>query len=174
MNVFNWLKPSTPAPKSDSEHVFDVAEQDFAKDVMEASMTQPIIVDFWAPWCGPCKDLGPAIEGAVDAAGGAVKLAKVNIDENQQLAAQLRIQSIPMVYAFYQGQPVDGFQGNVPPSQVQAFVQKIAGLGGGVPGQISEEQLNAALAQGGKCWLLVKLLRSAPGRPIGRGQRRCA
>lgn len=142
------LSPSTPPKASDSPHVFDVAEQDFARDVMEASMTQPIIVDFWAPWCGPCKDLGPAIESAVDAAGGAVKLAKVNIDENQQLSAQLRIQSIPMVYAFYQGQPVDGFQGNLPASEVQAFVQKIvAAAGGAAPGQMNEAEIEAAIAQ---------------------------
>ena len=81
------LTPSQPPQKSESPHVFDVAEQDFAREVMEASMTTSVIVDFWAPWCGPCKDLGPAIEGAVAAAGGRVTLVKVNIDENQLLSA---------------------------------------------------------------------------------------
>jgi putative thioredoxin len=84
-------------------------------------------VDFWAPWCGPCKTLGPSLEAAVEAAGGAVKLVKVNIDENPEIAQQLRIQSIPTVYAFRNGQPVDGFMGAIPDSQIKAFVAALAG-----------------------------------------------
>ncbi len=110
--------------------VKDITEATFAEDVIEASKEGPIIVDFWAPWCGPCKTLGPALEAAVEAAGGKVRMVKVNVDENQQISAQLRIQSIPTVYAFHDGQPVDGFQGALPPSEISAFVTKIADLGG--------------------------------------------
>jgi putative thioredoxin len=99
----------------------------FAADVLEASRDVPVIVDFWAPWCGPCKQLGPALEKAVKDAKGAVRLVKVNIDENQEIARQLRIQSIPTVYAFKNGQPVDGFMGAIPESQVRTFVQSVAG-----------------------------------------------
>ena len=103
----------------------------FMADVIEASRTVPVIVDFWAPWCGPCKQLGPALEKAVNEAKGAVRMVKIDIDKNQQLAAQMRIQSIPAVYAFYQGQPVDGFVGALPDSQVKTFVTKLAGLAAG-------------------------------------------
>jgi putative thioredoxin len=94
-------------------------------------MTTPVIVDFWAPWCGPCKTLGPQLEDAVKAAKGAVKMAKVNVDENQMIAGQLRVQSIPTVYAFWQGQPVDGFQGAVPGSEIKAFVERVVQAAGG-------------------------------------------
>jgi putative thioredoxin len=100
------------------------------KDVIEPSATVPVIVDFWAPWCGPCKTLGPALEAAVIAAKGRVRMVKINVDQNQALAAQLRIQSIPTVYAFWQGQPVDGFQGAVAPSEIKRFVDHMAGLAG--------------------------------------------
>ena len=94
----------------DSAFIIDVTTQSFMDDVIEASKSQPVIVDFWAPWCGPCKSLMPILEQVVTDAGGAVKLCKVNIDENQAIAAQLRVQSVPTVYAFIDGQPVDGLQ----------------------------------------------------------------
>jgi putative thioredoxin len=109
-------------------HVKDITEATFMEDVIDASKEVPVIVDFWAPWCGPCKTLGPALEAAVAKADGKVKMVKVNVDENQQISAQLRIQSIPTVYAFHDGQPVDGFQGALPPSEVDAFVGKMAAL----------------------------------------------
>ena len=109
----------------------DVSEADFMSEVVEASQTVPVIVDFWAPWCGPCKTLGPALEAAVTKAKGAVRMAKVNVDENQMIAGQLRVQSIPTVYAFWQGQPVDGFQGAVPPSEIDAFVERVVQAAGG-------------------------------------------
>ncbi|MCU9847973.1 thioredoxin [Defluviimonas sp. WL0024] len=126
----------------------DVTEADFMKEVIEASREVPVIVDFWAPWCGPCKTLGPALEAAVTAAKGKVRMAKVNVDENQMIAAQLRIQSIPTVYAFWEGKPVDGFQGAVQGSEIKAFVDRLAGLAG--DGGLSEA-LDAAeqmLAEG--------------------------
>ena len=125
----------------------------FMADVIEASRSVPVIVDFWAPWCGPCKQLGPALEKAVNEAKGAVRMVKIDIDKNQQLAAQMRIQSIPAVYAFYQGQPVDGFVGALPDSQVKTFVNKLAGLAGGAeagPSPVEEalEQAAESLAEG--------------------------
>ena len=106
----------------------------FAADVIDASMQVPVIVDFWAPWCGPCKQLGPALEKAVTAARGGVRLVKVNIDENQDLAAQMRIQSIPAVYAFFQGRPIDGFVGAQPESQIVSFVQRLLATADTEPG----------------------------------------
>ncbi|MEL7488287.1 MAG: thioredoxin [Pseudomonadota bacterium] len=109
----------------------DATIETFEKDVFEASMTTPVIVDFWATWCGPCKQLTPVLEKVVSAAGGAVKLVKVDIDQNQMLASQLRIQSVPTVYAFYEGRPVDAFQGALPESQVKAFVDQLLTIAGG-------------------------------------------
>lgn len=99
----------------------------FMADVVEASRVQPVIVDFWATWCGPCRTLGPMLEQAVRAAGGAVKMVKIDVDKNPAYAGQLRVQSIPTVYAFVNGQPVDGFQGAVPESQIKAFIDKLTG-----------------------------------------------
>ncbi len=122
----------------------DGSDATFMQDVVEASHEVPVIVDFWATWCGPCKTLGPALEEAVKAARGKVRLIKVDIDRNQAVAAQLRIQSIPTVHAFYQGRPVDGFQGALPPSEVRAFVNRISALaaGGGGPEQAIEAAEN--------------------------------
>lgn len=127
----------------------DGSEQTFMADVIEASREVPVIVDFWAPWCGPCKTLGPAIEAAVRAERGKVRLVKIDVDKNQRIAAQMRIQSIPAVYAFVDGRPVDGFMGALPPGQVKEFVTRIAGMGGAAAGL--EEALEAAeqmLAEG--------------------------
>lgn len=110
----------------------------FMADVVEASKVQPVIVDFWATWCGPCRTLGPMLEQAVRAARGAVKMVKIDVDKNPAYAGQLRVQSIPTVYAFVNGQPVDGFQGAVPESQIKAFIDKLTG---GNSGDSDIEQL---------------------------------
>ncbi len=140
------------APAADANLIKDGTEATFMADVVDASAETPVIVDFWAPWCGPCKTLGPMLENAVRAAKGAVKMVKVNVDEAQAIAGQLQIQSIPTVYAFYKGQPVDGFQGAVPESEIKAFVDRVIKAGGGeAPGDSLNDAVDAAeemLAEG--------------------------
>ena len=142
--------PGGEQPPADLIKDSDTAR--FTQDVIEASMTAPVIVDFWAPWCGPCKQLTPALEKAVQGARGAVRMVKVNVDENQSLAAQLRIQSIPAVYAFFQGQPVDGFVGAQSESEIKSFVERLVQQGGGAagPSPVDQalEQAQAALDGG--------------------------
>ncbi len=151
--------------------VKDSGLESFAADVLDASMEVPVIVDFWAPWCGPCKQLGPMLERLVTEANGAVRLVKVNIDENPEIAQQLRIQSIPTVYAFKQGQPVDGFMGAIPESQLRQFIE---GLAGPIPAGAAEEEadlLSAAEEALGKhdlsraAQLFGQVLQEDPGNP---------
>ncbi len=117
----------TPAANGANDLVKDTTTASFRQDVIAESMRQPVLVDFWAPWCGPCKQLTPVIEKAVKAAGGKVKLVKMNIDEHPQIPGQLGIQSIPAVIAFQRGQPVDGFMGALPDSQVKGFIERLVG-----------------------------------------------
>lgn len=119
------IDPTAPQRGAGGEPLIkDGDTKSFNNDVLVASMTVPVIVDFWAPWCGPCKQLGPMLERLVQQAAGAVRLVKINIDENQALAQQLRVQSVPMVYAFLGGRPVDAFVGAQPESKVRAFIER--------------------------------------------------
>ena len=127
----------------------DVTMDNFMAEVIEASKTTPTIVQFWAPWCGPCKQLGPVLEKVVGASGGKVRMVRVNIDDNQQIAQQMRVQSVPTVYGFVDGQPVDGFAGAQPESNVKQFVEKLSSMGGaGADVASMPEAAEAALASG--------------------------
>src|SRR5581483_7709510 len=132
-------------PNGDGALIKESSIETFMEDVIDASNAVPVIVDFWATWCGPCKQLGPLLEKAVKEAKGAVRLVKVDIDRNQELAMQMRIQSIPAVYAFFQGRPVDGFVGALPESQIKSFVAKMAELGGA---ELGPSPVEEALQQG--------------------------
>lgn len=134
----NQAAPAAPA----GELIKDTTTASFAADVIQESRRQPVLVDFWAPWCGPCRQLTPALEKAVQAAGGRVKLVKMNIDDHPAVAGQLGIQSIPAVIAFKNGQPVDGFMGAIPESQIREFITRVAGKDDGAA-QV-EEALAAA------------------------------
>ena len=120
---------SAKKPEAASDLIKDTTTQTFVADVIEASRKVPVLVDFWAPWCGPCKQLTPVLEKVVKAAKGAVRLVKMNIDDYPEVAGQLGVQSIPAVFAFKNGQPVDGFMGALPESQVKAFIQRLVGPG---------------------------------------------
>jgi putative thioredoxin len=141
---------SGAAPQAPSDLIKDTTTQSFVKDVIEESKNQPVLIDFWAPWCGPCRTLTPLIEKAVRAAGGKVKLVKMNIDEHPAIPGQMGIQSIPAVIAFVNGQPADGFMGAVPESQLTAFIDKLTkGLPGAAPGAPELlQEAEAVLAEG--------------------------
>jgi putative thioredoxin len=142
---------SGPAPQAASDLIKETTTQTFVKDVIEESKRQPVLIDFWAPWCGPCRQLTPIIEKAVRAAKGKVKLVKMNIDEHPAIPGQMGIQSIPAVIAFVNGQPADGFMGAVPESQVTAFIDKLtAGMPGAGEPNIAEilQEAEAVLAEG--------------------------
>ena len=123
-----------PAPQAIPDLIKETTTQTFVKDVIEELKRQPVLIDFWAPWCGPCRQLTPIIEKAVRAAKGKVKLVKMNIDEHPQIPGQMGIQSIPAVIAFIDGKPADGFMGAVPESQVTAFIDKLT-MGMAAPGE---------------------------------------
>ena len=148
------MEPIIGAPLADAptDLIKDSDTQSFQADVIDASQETPVIVDFWAPWCGPCKQISPALEKAVLAAGGRVKLVKVNIDENPQVAQAFRVQSIPAVHAVVDGRPVDGFVGALPESQVKAFIERLIQTAGTDQGpdplQEALEQAQAALESG--------------------------
>ncbi len=168
MALLSGLRGKSAPPAAGGELVKDSDTQHFVQDVIQASQKQPVIVDFWAPWCGPCKQLGPLLERAVKNAGGKVRLVKINIDENPELAQQLRIQSIPMVYAFSGGQPVDGFAGALPESQIKVFIERLAGPIGPAPEEVAIEQARQ-LAEAGQLERAAKIydriLASEPGNP---------
>ena len=145
----------------------EVTTASFRTDVLGASQRQPVLVDFWAPWCGPCKQLAPALEKAVADSNGKVALVKMNIDDHPQIAGQLGIQSIPAVIAFSKGQPVDGFVGALPESQIRGFIERLVGpLEGGTAALLAEAEDAAAKGDAaGAAAIYAEILEAAPGDP---------
>ncbi len=161
------------APKASGDLIKDGTEATFMADVIEGSRDVPVIVDFWAPWCGPCKTLGPALEAAVTEARGKVRLVKIDVDQNQMIASQMRVQSIPAVFAFIDGRPVDGFMGAQSASQIKAFVERVIAMAG--PDAGLEEAIAAAeemLAEGAvadAAQTFAAILGEEPGHPVALG-----
>ena len=158
------LNQGQAAPAQGDDLVTDTTAQTFIKDVIEESRTRPVLVDFWAPWCGPCKTLTPVLEKVVRAAKGKIKLVKMNIDDHPQVAQQLGIQSIPTVFAFVNGQPVDGFMGALPENQIAAFIERIGGKAeGGTADTIkAADELLAAGDAAGAAELYAQVLAEEP------------
>jgi putative thioredoxin len=148
MHLFSGGGAAPKQPGADADIIKDGSLKTFAQDVIQASMQVPVLVDFWAPWCGPCKQLTPVLEKVVRGAKGKVRLVKINIDENPEIAQQLRIQSVPTVYAFLQGQPVTGFAGAQPESQVKLLVERLLGETVGADLADALEQAKAAADAG--------------------------
>jgi putative thioredoxin len=168
MALLSSLMGRSGGASAERDLIKDSTTQTFMADVVEASRDVPVIVDFWAPWCGPCKQLGPILERVVKNGAGKVRLVKVNIDENPEIAQQLRIQSIALVYGFWQGQPVDGFAGALPESQVKAFVERLTGPIGPGPVDQTLEQAGQLMAGGQierAAQLYERVLASEPDRP---------
>ena len=164
--------PAQGPASADGDLIKDSNSQGFVADVIEASDEVPVIVDFWAPWCAPCKQLGPILEKVVKEANGKVRLVKVDIDQSPDIAQQLRIQSIPAVFAFHHRQPVDGFAGALPESQVREFVGRLTGDSGPSPIEQALDQALAAFAAGdlgGAAALYGEILRQSPGDPAALG-----
>src|SRR5580658_4367304 len=166
-NVSSAIAPETKAGSA----VKEVTTASFRADVLTASTRQPVLVDFWAPWCGPCKQLAPALEKAVADSGGKVALVKMNIDEHPQIAGQLGIQSIPAVIAFDKGQPVDGFVGALPESQIRGFIERLVGpLEGGSAALVAEaDELAAKGDAAGAAALYSEILAEDPVDPKAIG-----
>ncbi|MDX1717827.1 MAG: thioredoxin [Anderseniella sp.] len=171
--------PSAPAQAPAGPVIKESDTASFMADVIETSRSVPVIVDFWAPWCGPCKQLGPALEKVVQEAGGKVRMVKINVDTNQQLAQQMRIQSIPAVFAFADGQPVDGFMGALPESELKSFVDKLVKGHGGLAAQLDELFQQADEAIQNEAWeqamaMFGAAMQAAPEDPRAiAGQIKC-
>ena len=163
---------TTAAAAAPADLIKDSSERTFVADVLEASRDVPVLVDFWAPWCGPCKQLTPVLEKIVRESKGAVKLVKINIDENKRIAAQMRIQSIPAVYAFRNGQPVDGFMGALKESDVREFIKRLGGEAGPSPTEellaLAEEAFNAG-DLGTAAQAYGQILQEEPQNPAALG-----